>query len=42
MIDHRRDKDHYYCYYDNRYLQFIDQIWQVSNVQRTVGTDDIH
>ena len=31
------------CYYDKIYLiQSIDSIWEVSNVQRAIGTTGIH
>ena len=33
------ERDYYFCYFDKRYLQFIVQIWEVSNVQRVIGTD---
>ena len=33
MINHRRNKYHYYCYYDKIYLQFID----IGGVECTTG-----
>ena len=35
-------EDHYYGYYDKIYLQFIVDIWEVSNVQRRAMGTDIH